>query len=107
MQDCRRMLLLLTELVVLTRFTIFIGAVPLAALLVSAQGHDLLAGLVEQAQPPLNISGRGAWLVVAMAVFGWAAWYWAQKTLIPFKERLHHVAPTGWLREAGLFVQDW
>jgi len=107
MRDMRRLLLLLFELLALTRFTLIIGAVPVLALLATAQGSDLLAGLVEDAQPPLYISSRGLWLVMAMIVFGVTAWYWAQKTLIPFKDRLAQASPTGGLREAGLVLQDW
>src|SRR5689334_21360187 len=107
MRDFRRLLLLFTELAALTRFTLFIGAVPLLALLVTAQGHDLLAGLVEGVGPSLHVSPRGLWLIVAMLTFGGAAWYWAQKTLIPFKDRLGDVSPTGWLGGAGLVLQDW
>ena len=70
MRDFRRLLLLLTELVALTRFTLFIGAVPLLALLVSAQGHDLLAGLVEGVGPPLHVSPRGLWLIAASTSHG-------------------------------------
>lgn len=107
MRDFRRMLLLLTELLALTRFTLIIGAIPVLALLVSAQGRDLLAGLVEGADGPLRISPHALWLVAAMIVFGVAAWYWAQKTLIPFKDRLGEVSPIGRLGRVGLILQDW
>lgn len=107
MRDVRRLVLLLAELVILTRFTVIIGAVPILALLATAQGGDLLAGLVEGADGPLRISSEALWLVFAMAVFGVAAWYWAQKTLIPFKDRLNSVSPTGRLRKAGTVLQDW
>jgi hypothetical protein len=107
MQDYRRMLLLVTELLVLTRFTLVVGAVPLLALLATAQGRDLLAGLVEGAGPPLHMSPRGFWLMTALIVFACAAWYWAQKTLIPFKERLEAASPYGRLRFAAFTVQDW
>jgi hypothetical protein len=103
MGELLRLAALLLQLLSLTRFIVLVVAVGCAALALTDQGRDLLM-TADRSEGLLAI----ALLLGALELLGISAWYWGQKSLVPFGARLESMTPRSpkWRRLAQ-HLQDW
>ncbi len=103
MSELLRLAALLLQLLSLTRFIVVVVAVGCAALALTDQGRDLLV-TADRSQGVVGI----ALLLGALELLGVSAWYWGQKSLVPFGRRIEGVMPrTPRMRRWAQTIQDW
>jgi hypothetical protein len=103
MSDLLRLAALLLQIFSLTRFIILVVVVGCAALTLTDQGRDLLI-TADRSVGIVSI----ALLLAALQLFGVSAWYWGQKSLVPFGARLEGLMPRApALRRWSQDIQDW
>ncbi len=103
MNDLLRLAALLLQLLSLTRFILLVVVIGCAALVLTDQGRDLLV-TADRSVGVVSI----ALLLGALELLGVSAWYWSQKSLVPFGARLEGLMPRApRLRQLSQKIQDW